>query len=67
MIVNMLLNYSHMYFSHHRIIKCVDFESIHHKIIECVDFESIHCTINLNVASSSRVFSEFDCVSNQMY
>ena len=34
-----------MYFSHHRIIKCV-----------C--FKSIHCTINLDVTSSSRACSD---------
>ena len=34
----------------------------HHRIIKCVDFELTHCTINLEVVSSSRVFSEFNYV-----
>ena len=33
-----------------------------HKIIKCVGFESIHFVINLNVASSSRGFRKFDYV-----
>ena len=49
MVVSMLQNWSHIYSSHHRIIKCVG-------------FKSIHCTINLNVATSSKVFSEFDYI-----
>ena len=49
MVVNILLqNWSHKYFNH--------------RIIKCVGFEPIHCAINLNVASSFRVFSEFDYV-----
>ena len=32
----------------------------HHRIIKCVGFKPIHCTINLDVVSSFRVFSEFD-------
>ena len=48
MVVNMpQKNVSHMYSSHHRIIKYVD-------------FKLIHCAINLDVASSSRLFSDFD-------
>ena len=47
MIISMLQNLSHMYYSHHKIIKRVS-------------FKSIHCAINLDVASSSKVFSEFD-------
>ena len=42
-------DWSHMYSSHHKMIKCVGFESIHY-------------AINLDVTSSSRVFSEFDSV-----
>ena len=34
----------------------------HHRIIKYVDFESIHCAINLDAASFFRVFSEFDYV-----
>ena len=47
MIVNMLQNWSRMYYSHNI-------------IINCVGFKSIHCAINLDVTSSSRVFNEFD-------
>ena len=47
--INILQNWSHMYYSHHRIIKCVG-------------FKPIHCAINLVIASSSRVFSKFDYV-----
>ena len=47
MVVNLLQNWNHIYYSHHKIIKYVSFESIHY-------------AINLNVASSSKVFSEFD-------
>ena len=49
MLFNILQNLSHMYLSHHKIIKCVD-------------FELIHCVINLNAILFSRVFSEFDFV-----
>ena len=48
MIVNMLQNLSHMYSSHFKIIKCVSFKPIHY-------------VINLDVASSFKVF-KFDCV-----
>ena len=44
MAVNIPQNFGHMYSSHHRIIKCVDFKPIHY-------------AINLNVASSFIVFS----------
>ena len=46
-VINMLENYSHMY-------------SSHHKIIKYVGFKSIHCAINLNVTSSLKVFNKFD-------
>ena len=36
--------------------------SSHHRIIKCVGFKPIHCSINLDVASFSRVFSEFDYI-----
>ena len=49
MVVNMLQNLSHMYSSHHRIINYVGLKLIHY-------------AINLDVALSSRVFSEFDYV-----
>ena len=32
----------------------------YHRIIKCVGFKSIHCAINLDIASSFRVFSEFN-------
>ena len=48
MIVNMLQNLSHMYSSHYRIIKYVSFKPIHY-------------AINLNAASSFKVF-KFDSV-----
>ena len=50
MVVSMLQNLSHMYYSHHRIIKYVG-------------FKPIHCAINLDIASSSRVLHEFDYMS----
>ena len=48
-VVNMLQNWSHRYFGHYIIIKCISIEPIHY-------------TINLNVVSSRRVFNEFDYV-----
>ena len=36
--------------------------SSYHRIIKCVGFESIHCATNLDITSSSKVFSEFDYV-----
>ena len=33
--------------------------SSHHRIIKCVDFNPIYYVIKLNVASFSKVFSEF--------
>ena len=47
MVINMLQDWNHMYSSHYRIIKYVSFEPIIY-------------AINLNIASSSKVFSEFD-------
>ena len=49
MIVNMLYNLSHICFSYHIIIKCVDFETIYY-------------VINLYFASSFIFFREFDSV-----
>ena len=49
MIINILQNLSHMYSSHHRIIKCVG-------------FKPIHCVTYLDDVSSFRVFNEFDYV-----
>ena len=46
-VANMLQNWNHRY-------------SNQYKIIKCVGFELIHYTINLDAASSSKVFSEFD-------
>ena len=34
--------------------------SSYHRIIKCVGFKPIYCAINLDVASSSKIFSEFD-------
>ena len=31
----------------------------HHKIIKCVSFELIHYTINMDITSFCKVFSEF--------
>ena len=49
MVINILQNLSHMYYSHHRIIKCVG-------------FKPIHCAINLDDVSSFKAFNEFDYV-----
>ena len=49
MVVNMLKNWNHMYYSHHKIIKYIGFKSIHY-------------AVNLDTQSSSIVFSEFDYV-----
>ena len=37
--------------------------SIHYRIIKYVGFKMIYYALNLDVASFSRVFSKFDCVS----
>ena len=34
--------------------------SSYYKITKCVGFKPIHCSINLDVVSSFKVFSEFD-------
>ena len=47
MVINILQNLSHIYFSHHIIIKYVD-------------FKSFHCVINLDATSSSRVYTKFN-------
>ena len=47
MIVSMLQNWSSMYYSHHIIVKFIS-------------FKPIYCVINLDIASSSIVFSDFD-------
>ena len=47
----MLQNWNLIYYSHHRIFKCIGFVSGH-----CV------CAINLDVMSSFSVFNEFDYV-----
>ena len=47
MIVNVLWNWNHIYFSDNSDIKCVGFELIYY-------------TTNLNVVSSFIVFSDFD-------
>ena len=49
MTFNILLNYSHMYYSYYSIIKYANFYSIHYDI-------------NLDVVLFSKVFSELDYV-----
>ena len=49
MVVNMVQNWSHTYYSHYKVIKCIGFEPIHH-------------VINLGVALSFKVFCKFDYV-----
>ena len=54
MIVNILQNLSH---------KC----SNHNINIKYVDFEFIHYAINLNIASSTMIFNEFNYVFLLMF
>ena len=61
MIVNMLQNYSHKYFSHNSNIKYIC------SIIKCISFESIYYVINLDVVSLFMVFSDFDFMFFSMY
>ena len=49
MVVGMLQNWNHRYPTHYRIIKYVGFEPIIY-------------AINLDIASSFKVFSEFDSI-----
>ena len=49
MIINILKNYNYRNFSHYIIIKYIDFEQIPY-------------VINLNIASSSKVFSKLDFI-----
>ena len=56
MIVNILQNYSHIYYSHNNNIKCVSLT------IKCMDFELIHYNINMNIVSFFYIFNDFDCI-----
>ena len=48
-VINLLQNWNHMYYNHCSTIKCVGFKPIHY-------------TINVDIVSSSIVFSKFDSV-----
>ena len=61
MVVNMLQNRSHRYFSHKSNIKNID------SIIKYIGFESIHYVINLDVVSSFMIFNNFDYIFLSMY
>ena len=50
----MLHNWNHRYSNHNSNIKRVD------STIKCIGFDLIHYAINLNVFSSSMVYSDFD-------
>ena len=50
-----------MYYSHNSNIKCVG------SIIKCKGFEPIGYAINLDVVSSSMVFSDFDSMFLYLY
>ena len=52
----MLQNLNHKYYSHNINIKYIE------SIIKCIDFEPIHYVINLNVVSSSIIFSDFNYI-----
>ena len=56
MIINMLQNLSHKYFSHNDNIKSVG------STIKYINFEPIHYTINLDVVSSFIVFMNFNYI-----
>ena len=60
-VVNMLHNYNHMYYSYNNNIICVD------STIKYIDFESFYYVINLDVISSYIVFSDIDSVFLSMY
>ena len=53
-VVNMLQNLNHKYFSNNRNIKYVG------STIKCIGFELIHHAINLNVIPFSMVFRDFN-------
>ena len=61
MVVNILHNWSHIYFSYNSDIKCVG------STIKCIILEPIYYTINLNVVSSSMIFNDFDFMFLSMY
>ena len=61
MIVNMLQNLNNRYSSHDSKIKYIG------STIKCIGFELIRYAINLNVISSSVVFSDFDSIFLSMY
>ena len=61
MVVNILHNWSHIYFSYNSDIKYVG------STIKCIILEPIYYTINLNVVSSSMIFNDFDFMFLSMY
>ena len=54
MAVNILQNWSQIYYSHNSNIKCID------STIKYIDSESFYYVINLDVVSSIVVFNDFD-------
>ena len=61
MIINILQNRSHMYYSHNSSIK---YET---STMKCIDFGLIHYVINLNVVSFFMIFRNFDYMFLSMY
>ena len=59
MIINMVQNWNHMYFSHNSNIKYIG------STIKCI--ESIRYAINLDVVSFFMIFSDFDFMFLSMY
>ena len=58
-------NKSYLIKTSNEIMVCILQNRIHmysryHGIIKCVDFKPIYYAINLDVMSSSKIFSEFD-------
>ena len=61
MVINMLQNMNHKYYSHNNTIKRVDLT------IKCIGFDPIHYAINLDVFSSFIVFNDFDFIFLSIY
>ena len=61
MVVNMIQNLSHKYFSHNSNIKCVE------STINYVYFHPIHYTINMDVISSFMIIRDLDYMFLLMY
>ena len=57
----MLQNWNHRYSSHNSNIKCVGSTIIY------IGFELIHYAINLDIVSSSMVFTDFNYMFLSMY